>query len=108
MTDPTKTSAWSALQQHARESSATISELFARDANRAADFSAEGAGIFLDYSKQRLDAQARGLLLELAQQQGMADAIRRMFAGEAINQTEQRAALHVALRGSGPQRAQHE
>ncbi|MDB5975820.1 MAG: glucose-6-phosphate isomerase [Nevskia sp.] len=87
------------MREHAAQlAEGNISDLFVADAQRPQRFSAEAAGIYLDYSKQRADDQALKLLLALAQQQDLADWIGRMFAGEAINQTENRAAFHVALR----------
>jgi glucose-6-phosphate isomerase len=91
--------AWSALEQHARELAGTrIDALFEVDPDRAADMSASACGLYLDYSKQRITARTRELLLALAQAAGLAQWRERMFAGEPINATEARAALHVALR----------
>src|SRR5579885_579311 len=99
MSELTDSPAWRALQaQAARLRVRRIAELFADDAQRATRFAAQGAGLYLDYSKQRLDAAAFAGLLELARQQDLGGWIARMFAGERINATEDRAALHVALR----------
>ena len=99
MSSLTESAAWLALRQHAAQlAEGSIADLFAADAQRPQNFSAEAAGIHLDYSKQQADAHAVELLLALAQQQDLPGWIGRMFAGEAINQTEHRAAFHVALR----------
>ncbi len=87
------------MRKHAAQlAEGNISDLFGADAQRPQRFSAEAAGIYLDYSKQQADEQALKLLLVLAEQQNLSGWIGRMFAGEAINQTENRAAFHVALR----------
>ena len=95
----TQSAAWRALQQHARDlAGRSITELFDADAGRARAFSAAAAGLYLDYSKQRADARALELLLALARQQDLPGWIGRLFAGEAVNHTENRAAFHIALR----------
>ena len=73
-------------------------DLFAGDPRRAARFSAEGAGLFLDYSKNRTTAETIRLLMALARARRLRTAIEEMFTGKAINVTENRAVLHVALR----------
>ena len=94
-----RTPAWSALSKYATVfSQRTIASLFQEDADRAKAFSAEAEGVWLDLSRQRLDSSALELLLELAKQTEVAVWIKRMFDGEHINNTEDRAALHVALR----------
>ena len=99
MSSLTESAAWLALREHAAQlAEGSIAELFAADAQRPQRFSAEAAGIYLDYSKQQVDERALQLLRALAQQQDLPGWIGRMFAGAAINQTENRAALHVALR----------
>jgi glucose-6-phosphate isomerase len=91
--------AWRALAAHAQElQDIHLNDLFAADDVRAASFSAEAAGLFLDYSKQRINLQTRELLLAYAEQQAMPAAIERLFAGELVNHTEGRAAYHMALR----------
>jgi glucose-6-phosphate isomerase len=95
----TESAAWRALEQTADAlRRQRISALFEQDADRAARYSCEGAGLLLDYSKQRVDATALQQLFALARQARLEDWIARMFGGEPINNTEQRAALHVALR----------
>ncbi len=95
----TQSRAWRALAAHARElGDVHLKALFASDQGRAQALSAEAAGIFLDYSKQRLTRETRDLLLALAQQQELPAWIARLFAGEPLNHTEGRAAYHMALR----------
>ena len=92
-------SAWEALERQApalRERH--LRELFASDPGRADRLSADGPGIHLDYSKQRLDAEALAALLALAAESRVAERREAMFRGEHINSTEDRAVLHVALR----------
>src|ERR1043166_1236225 len=102
MTTVTRASAWRALKLHAREiGKTTLKEMFAADASRADAFSADAAGIHLDYSKQRVTPQTLRLLLELAAACRTPDWIAKMFGGKPINNTESRAALHVALRAQG-------
>ena len=94
-----KSRAWRALAVHARElADVHLNDLFAADGGRAPSFSAEAAGLFLDYSKQRLTRETRDLLLDYAQQQELTGWIARLFAGEPLNHTEGRAAYHMALR----------
>lgn len=99
MSELTRSSAWQALLGHAqRLQSTTLNQLFADDPARAETMRAEGVELFLDYSKQRLDAATLDALLALADACGFADWRRRLFAGEAVNHTEGRAAYHMALR----------
>ncbi|MDT4937309.1 MAG: glucose-6-phosphate isomerase [Pseudonocardiales bacterium] len=91
--------AWSALVEHADSvRSGHLRDLFAADPNRGERMTAEAAGIFLDYSKNRVTDETLALLVQLAEQSGLAERIGAMFAGEKINITENRAVLHVALR----------
>ena len=80
----------------------TIKELFAEDPARAQAFSLEAAGWFLDYSKNRVDAAAMKALVKLAEESGLKAEIEKMFTGEKINRTENRAVLHTALRNCDP------
>jgi glucose-6-phosphate isomerase len=75
-----------------------LRELFAHDPARSERMTAEAAGVFLDYSKNRVDDETLRLLIELAAQSGLRERIDAMFRGEKINVTEKRAVLHVALR----------
>src|SRR5690606_34779754 len=91
--------AWSALQAHAQDTARlTLRERFASDPVRGERLAAEGAGWYLDYSKQRVGDDTLRLLLDLAGERGVRARIDAMFRGERINATENRAALHVALR----------
>ena len=91
--------AWSALGvQGERLKTTTLHALFQSDARRAEKYSLEAAGIFLDYSKNRLDVPAREALLDLARATGVEARRDAMFAGERINVTENRSVLHTALR----------
>jgi glucose-6-phosphate isomerase len=99
MTTLTTGPAWQALAAHyAAIKDKHLRELFAGDAGRAERFSVEGAGIFLDYSKNRITDETVALLLQLAAERGVGKRRDAMFAGEKINTTERRAVLHVALR----------
>lgn len=91
--------AWQALEQHYRQIRAMhLRGLFADDPARSERFVAEGAGLYLDYSKNRITDETLRLLLNLAEQSGLRERIDAMFGGAKINTTEQRAVLHVALR----------
>ena len=99
MTALTETPAWKALTaHHAQVKDLHLRKLFADDPGRAERFSVEGAGLFLDYSKNRITDETMRLLLQLAEERGVAKRRDAMFAGEKINTTERRAVLHVALR----------
>jgi glucose-6-phosphate isomerase len=99
MTALTETPAWKALSaHHAAIKDIHLRQLFADDPGRAERFAAEGAGLFLDYSKNRITDETVKLLLQLADERGVAKRRDAMFAGEKINATERRAVLHVALR----------
>jgi glucose-6-phosphate isomerase len=91
--------AWKALQIHAAKIRPLhLRQMFAEDPGRGERMTAEAAGIFLDYSKNRATDETWKLLLELAAQSGLKERIDAMFRGEKINVTEHRAVLHVALR----------
>jgi glucose-6-phosphate isomerase len=92
-------SAWQALERQAEALAGRhLRDLFAENPARAERMSTEGAGIHLDYSKNRLDDRALEGLLALAEEEGVAERRDAMFAGEHINVTEDRAVLHIALR----------
>ncbi len=94
-----RTEAWAALARHVGElAPVSIAELCEKEPDRDRQLCTEAEGLWLDLSRQRLDARALQLLLELAEQTRLPDWIERMFRGERINNTEERAALHVALR----------
>jgi glucose-6-phosphate isomerase len=91
--------AWKALEDHhAAIGDRHLRELFDEDPERGERMTAEGAGLFLDYSKHRATDETLELLIELAEQTGMPERRDAMFRGEHINSTEDRAVLHVALR----------
>jgi glucose-6-phosphate isomerase len=96
---PTEWQEWQALVRHHGEIREThLRDLFARDADRGTRLTAEAADLYLDYSKNRLTDETLRLLLALAERAGVKDGIERMFRGEKINFTEDRAVLHTALR----------
>ena len=96
---------WQALQQHARRAaSLRLREMFAVDPTRGERLAAEGAGLYLDYSKQRVTDETLALLFDLADACGLQAHIAAMFRGEHVNTTEQRPALHVALRAPAGER----
>jgi glucose-6-phosphate isomerase len=91
--------AWSALAaHHARVRDVHLRDLFRQDPRRGEHFTAEGAGLFLDYAKHRITEETLRLLLALAEETGLRERIAAMFRGEKLNRTEDRAVLHVALR----------
>jgi glucose-6-phosphate isomerase len=91
--------AWKALAVHWRAlQHRHLRQLFADDPRRGERFAAEGAGIYLDYSKNRISDETIRLLVDLAEACGLKARIAAMFAGDRINVTEKRAVLHVALR----------
>ena len=103
MTATTKTltrrPAWKALAAHYKAVKALhLRDLFAADPKRGERFTAEEAGLFLDYSKNRITGETVKLLLQLAKESGLRERINAMFRGDRINITENRAVLHVALR----------
>ena len=90
---------WQALKQHfATIGTKHLRELFAADAQRGKQLTVEDVGLYLDYSKQRIDADTLRLLRELAEACELPQRIEAMFRGDKINSTEGRAVLHVALR----------
>jgi len=92
-------SAWGALERHYRKmADRHLRQLFAEDRERGERFTVEAAGVYLDYSKNRITDETVKLLLQLAEESGLRERIDAMFRGEKINVTENRAVLHVALR----------
>ncbi|WP_265500241.1 glucose-6-phosphate isomerase [Paracoccus beibuensis] len=90
---------WNRLKSHrTRQGETRIESLFAADTDRVAGFSTRTDGLFFDWSKTMIDAEARDLLLDLARTAGVEARRDAMFAGEKINETEGRAVLHTALR----------
>ena len=91
--------AYRALQaHHAKVAGLHLRDLFAEDGERGTRLTAEGAGLYLDYSKHRLTDETVGLLVALAQDVGLSERIEAMFRGDRINVTENRSVLHTALR----------
>src|ERR1700741_4704663 len=91
--------AWTPLSKHSNEiKKLHLRELFATETTRGERFTAEAAGLFLDYSKNRITETSLKLLLQLAEECDLRGRIEAMFRGERINITENRAVLHVALR----------
>ncbi|MBF0596824.1 glucose-6-phosphate isomerase [Faecalibacter rhinopitheci] len=97
--NPTTTSAWQKLQAHYEAIQHTsIKELFESNAKRFEEFSIQYPSLLVDYSKNRITSETIQLLVDLAKEMGVDEAIQQMFEGETINQTEGRAVLHTALR----------
>ena len=97
--NPTTTNAWSKLSDHFnRMKSVHMRELFSNDPNRFDKFQISFESMLVDFSKNRLNQETMDNLISLANECKLAEAIQSMFAGEAINQTEDRSVLHVALR----------
>jgi glucose-6-phosphate isomerase len=95
----TARAAWKALAAHHRQiRDVHLRELFAADPKRGERLAVEGAGVYLDYSKNRVTDETLRLLVQLADECALRDRIEAMFSGERINVTEGRAALHIALR----------
>ena len=91
--------AWKALGEHYQKMRHVhLRSLFADDPHRGERLTAEGAGIYLDYSKNRITDETIRLLVNLAEECGLREHIEAMFRGEKINITENRAVLHIALR----------
>lgn len=97
--NPTRTEAWKELEKHFKEiEQSHMREMFAKDPARADKFSIEWDDFYIDYSKNRFTEKTQELLLKLAEECGLEEAINSYFGGEAINQTEKRSVLHTALR----------
>jgi glucose-6-phosphate isomerase len=95
----TQRKAWKKLQSHYKKlRDVHLRDLFAEDPERGEEFTAEAAGIFIDYSKNRITDKTLKLLIKLAEESGLRARIDAMFRGDKINVTEKRAVLHVALR----------
>lgn len=97
--NPTETKAWRQLQNHFLEiKDILICHMFDKNPERAKEFSITWEDFFVDYSKNKIDEKTKKLLIDLAQECHLSDAIDKYFKGEAINETENRAVLHTALR----------
>ena len=97
---PTDLKAWQALRKHFSEDmrQRALVDLFARDPGRAERFTLEAGGLTLDYSKNHINSTTTKLFTRLAKEASVPSAIRAMFSGARINETEDRSVLHVALR----------
>lgn len=103
-TQPTKTKAWSLLNAHSLDMQEThLRKFFAEDPDRFKKYSLCIDDLVFDYSKNIITEETMSLLLQLATECGLPEAIKAMFAGEKINATEGRAVLHTALRNFGNQ-----
>lgn len=97
--NPTRTKAWKALQEHFAEvKDVEMKNLFAQNPNRANDFTVKWEDFYVDFSKNRITADTFKLLQDLAEEVKLKDAINSYYSGAIINQTEERAVLHTALR----------
>src|SRR5271169_2635745 len=95
----TRRPAWKKLATHHKKIKGLhLRKLFAADPKRGERMTAGAAGLFLDYSKNRITSETLKLLLRLANESGLKSHIKAMFSGEKINITENRAVLHIALR----------
>ncbi|MBZ4191078.1 glucose-6-phosphate isomerase [Niabella beijingensis] len=100
--NPVKTKAWKKLAAHAATlQQLHLRDLFAADENRFEKYSLRQGDILFDYSKNRINDKTLQLLMELAKETRVKEGINALFSGEAINQTEQRSVLHIALRYFG-------
>lgn len=94
-----KRPAWASLEKHSRDMQGLhLRQLFAEDRKRGERMAVEAAGVYLDYSKNRITDETVRLLLQLARESGLRDRIDAMFRGDRINVSENRAVLHIALR----------
>ena len=101
----TERPSWKALKTHrSLFDQKSLKQLFAEDPQRGEKLTAEAAGIFLDYSKNRINEETLSLLCELAQESCLRDRIDAMFHGDKINISENRAVLHIALRAPKDQK----
>jgi glucose-6-phosphate isomerase len=99
VTPLTERKSWQALKRHHAEMAGQhLRELFAADPDRGERLTAEAAGLYLDYSKNRITDETMRLLVDLALESGVPERRDAMFRGEHINVSEDRAVLHVALR----------
>jgi len=98
-TNPTTTAAWKLLEENFKETKELqLKDLFAADKERATKFTLRFQEFIVDYSKNRITDKTVSLLLQLAEEVNLKDAIKKIFNGDLINQTEGRSVLHTALR----------
>lgn len=96
--NPIETAAWASLDNHFEQKDFDLRELFGENPNRFSDFSVKRENFLFDYSKNLIDSETKELLLKLAEECQLKDAVDKMFSGDKINETENRAVLHTALR----------
>ncbi|MGH1520234.1 glucose-6-phosphate isomerase [Chryseobacterium sp. JK1] len=96
--NPIQTNSWKALDEHFAGNDFDLRSLFQYNPNRFEEFSLQKDNYLFDYSKNLIDSRTRELLLQLAEESQLKDAITKMFSGDKINETEGRAVLHTALR----------
>ncbi len=97
--NPTNTESWKLLHNHYKEiKNLAVQDVFTKESNSALNFTVEWQDFYLDYSKNRLTRETRKLLLDLAEEVKLKEAIEQQFEGKKINETEGRAVLHTALR----------
>ncbi|MCO5292632.1 MAG: glucose-6-phosphate isomerase [Chitinophagaceae bacterium] len=100
--NPTKTKAWKQLQKHAAQmENVSMRQLFAEDPKRADKLSLVKGDIHFDFAKNRITGDTLSLLINLAKETKVKEAISAMFSGKMINETEKRSVLHIALRNFG-------
>ncbi|NNL15301.1 MAG: glucose-6-phosphate isomerase [Flavobacteriaceae bacterium] len=99
--NPTQTKSWKKLRNHFNEiKDVHMKDLFKEDSDRGIDFSIKWEDFYVDYSKNRITQETLNLLIELANEIDLKDAMSKYFRGDVINKTEQRAVLHTALRST--------
>lgn len=96
--NPIQTKAWKALDQHFANHDFELRSLFQYNPNRFNEFSVQTDSYLFDFSKNLIDSKTLDLLLDLAEEVKLKEAIEKMFSGDKINETEGRAVLHTALR----------
>ncbi|RXM38777.1 glucose-6-phosphate isomerase [Chryseobacterium sp. CH21] len=96
--NPTQTNSWKALDEHFGGNDFDLRTLFQYNPNRFNEFSLQKDNYLFDYSKNLIDSRTKDLLLQLAEESQLKEAISKMFSGDKINETEGRAVLHTALR----------
>ncbi|HWR94330.1 MAG TPA: hypothetical protein VN192_03925, partial [Flavobacterium sp.] len=102
--NPTSTIAWQKLEKHFDTiKNNSMVEMFNNDPNRSSKFNIQWEDFLVDYSKNRISQETMNLLIELANEMNLNDAIAQYFNGDTINQTENRAVLHTALRAPSSQ-----
>ncbi|ODM53273.1 glucose-6-phosphate isomerase [Elizabethkingia meningoseptica] len=99
--NPTETKTWAQLKEHFAQTDFDLKNLFQEDMNRFSEFSVQKGDLLFDFSKNLINKETLQLLLNLAEESQLKDAIEKMFTGDFINQTENRAVLHTALRNFG-------